>query len=61
MAKINFTEELMTMEVGETKTFPAITYDSVMSVKSRVGFKFGRQYTSERNAEEGNFTVTRLR
>lgn len=61
MAKINFTQELMMMEVGNERQFPAITYDSVVSTSSRLSFKFGRKYKTRRDDENQCVRVTRIK
>lgn len=61
MAKINFTEQIMMMEVGDQIEFPSITYDSVSSVIDRVQFKYGRKYKRKRDKERQCLTVTRIK
>ena len=61
MAKINFTEEIMAMIVGEQTEFPSITYDSVSSVIDRVQFKYGRKYKRKRDKERQCLIVTRIK
>lgn len=61
MAKINFTEQIVMMEVGEQIEFPSITYDSVSSVIDRVQFKYGRKYKRKRDNEKQCLIVTRIK
>ena len=61
MARINCTEELMMMEVGDERMFPAITSDTVTATASRIGFKFGRKYKTKRDTEKQCLVVTRIK
>ena len=61
MARINFTEELMMMEVGDEHKFPAITSDTVSAIASRLSFKFGRKYKTKRDIERQCLIVTRIK
>jgi len=59
MAKINFTEELMRMEIGEQSSFPIITRDTVSTTASRLGLKYDRYYRLCSCRENRTVTVTR--
>ena len=59
MAKINFTEEFMNMEVGEAREFPVITRDTLASTATRLGLKYDRYYRLSSSRETRITTVTR--
>ena len=61
MARINFTQEIMGMIIGEEMKFPAITFDKVDSTVKSLSLKYGRKYKTRRNAEGKYITVTRLK
>lgn len=59
MARINFTEELMKMEIGEQASFPIITRDTVSSTACRLGLRYDRYYRLRSCREDKTVTVTR--
>lgn len=61
MARINFTEQIVMMEVGEQIEFPSITYDSVSNIIDRTQFKYGRKYKRKRDRKRQCLVVTRIK
>lgn len=59
MAKINFTEEFMNMEVGEVREYPVITRDTLATTATRLGLKYDRYYRLRSSRKTRITTVTR--
>lgn len=61
MREDTLTSELLSMDVGEKKEYPAMRINSLRSLASTLGFRFDRKYTTCIDKKKRAVCIKRLK